>query len=577
MSQLPPSSLTSSTAPGGTTALRETILQRALYIAWVSAALGYAWVALSLFQARQYLPILVLTLVLLWLSASVLIQRQPQALRIAALLITLGVLGGLELLYRGPLSTAWVWLLALILMAYAFLGQRSAYVLFSLVLLGISSLAAIHLTGWVARLGIPPVDAPLLTWITATVAWLLVVGLLMASYGVAQKELYRALQEEKALTYTLEAERAALEVRIEQRTRELRRHRTYLEVASLIAREISLEADEETLFRSALALIQRYLGFYHAGIFTLDEAKEYAILRAASSEPGQRMIEAGHRLKKGAEGIVGYVVEKGEARIALDVGKDAVHFKNPYLPETRSEIALPIRVGQEVIGALDIQSTEVSAFSEEDIQVLQTIADQLGVALERRQLINRLQEYATELETRYRQVVRQQWREYLRASRKPRGYRWRANRLEPVTAPPSEIGQIIHQSQPLLKTSGDEQGTQHVLYLPIRARGEAVGVISVKFRGEGVSEDTLRLLNSAAERVGLALENARLLEMMRTRAEREHLVSALGSRVQAATDVDGILRAAALEIGRALGVSEVLVQLRDEHQEGSEDQPGGEA
>ncbi|WP_299024903.1 GAF domain-containing protein [uncultured Thermanaerothrix sp.] len=577
MSHLPPSPSTPHTAPGGITFLRETILQRALYIVWISAALGYLWVAWTLFQARQYWPILGLTLILLWLSASVLIRRQPQGLRIMALLMTLGVLGSLELLYRGPLSTTWIWLLALILMAYAFLGQRGAYILFSLVLLGIGGMAALHLSGWVAQLGIAVGETSPLPWVVATVSWLLVVGLLMASYAIAQQELYRALQEEKALTYALEAERAALELRIEQRTRDLRRHRTYLEVASLIAREISLEADEETLFRAALALIQRYLGFYHAGIFTLDASKEYAVLRAASSEAGQRMIAAGHRLRKGVEGIVGYVVETGEARIALDVGKDAVHFKNPYLPETRSEIALPIRVGQEIIGALDIQSTEVSAFSEGDIQVLQAIADQLGVALERRQLVNRLQEYATELETRYRQVVRQQWRDYLRASHKPRGYRWHTNRLEPVTVPPPEIGQIIRQAQPLLKASDGEQGSQSVLYLPIRARGEAVGIISVKFKGEGVSEDTLRLLNNTAERIGLALENARLLEMMRVRAEREHLVSELGSRVQAATDVEGILRAAALEIGRTLGVSEVLVQLRDEDQEHNEGQPGGEA
>jgi GAF domain-containing protein len=557
----------------GIASLRERILQRALYLVLAAAALGYLWVAFTLFRSRQYLPLIGLTFVLLWLGASVLIQRQPQGLRVAALLITLGALGGLELLYRGPLSTAWLWLLALVLMAYAFLGQRNAYVIFGLALAGAGGIAVLHMTDGITRLSINATPAPPFSWMVAMIAWLFVVGLLTASYGVAQRELYRALQEETALTHALEAERAALELRIEQRTRDLLRHRTYLEVASLMAREISLEADEDTLFRTALAVIQRYLGFYHAGIFILDEAKEYAVLRAASSEAGQRMIAAGHRLKKGVEGIVGYVVEKGEARIALDVGKDAVHFKNPYLPDTRSEIALPIRVGQDIIGALDIQSTEVNAFSEEDIQVLQAIADQLGVALERHQLIERLQQYAAELETRYRQVVRQQWRDYLRSTHMPRGYRWRANRLEAIRTPPSEIEQFSRQAQPLLKTSLSEE--QHTLLLPIQARGESVGVISIKVRGPGVPEETLRFLNSITERIGLALENARLLEMMRARAEREHLVSELGSRVQAATDVEGILRAAALEIGRTLGVSEVLVQLRDATNLPIEGQSGG--
>lgn len=575
MSLPTPSSSPSPITATGIASLRERILQRALYLVSAAAALGYLWAAFTLFRSRQYLPLIGLTLVLLWLGASVLIQRQPQGLRVAALLITLSALAGLELLYRGPLSTAWLWLLALILMAYAFLGQRSAYVIFGLVLAGTGGIAVLHITGGITRLGINATPISPFSWAVAVTAWLFVVGLLTASYGVAQRELYRALQEETALTHALEAERAALELRIEQRTRDLRRHRTYLEVASLMAREISLEADEDTLFRTALAVIQRYLGFYHAGIFILDEAKEYAILRAASSEAGQRMIAAGHRLKKGVEGIVGYVVEKGEARIALDVGKDAVHFKNPYLPDTRSEIALPIRVGQEVIGALDIQSTEMSAFSEEDIQVLQAMADQLGVALERRQLIERLQHYATELETRYRQVVRQQWRDYLRSSHTPRGYRWRANRLEVIKTPPAEIEQISRQMQPLLKSSPSED--QHTFFLPIRARGEPIGTIEVKIQGKGIPEETLRLLHNVAERIGLALENARLLEMMRVRVEREHLVSELGSRVQAATDVEGILRAAALEIGRALGVSEVLVQLRDATNLPSEGQSGGAA
>jgi GAF domain-containing protein len=575
MSLPTPSSSPSPITATGIASLRERILQRALYLVSAAAALGYLWAAFTLFRSRQYLPLIGLTLVLLWLGASVLIQRQPQGLRVAALLITLSALAGLELLYRGPLSTAWLWLLALILMAYAFLGQRSAYVIFGLVLAGTGGIAVLHITGGITRLGINATPISPFSWAVAVTAWLFVVGLLTASYGVAQRELYRALQEETALTHALEAERAALELRIEQRTRDLRRHRTYLEVASLMAREISLEADEDTLFRTALAVIQRYLGFYHAGIFILDEAKEYAILRAASSEAGQRMIAAGHRLKKGVEGIVGYVVEKGEARIALDVGKDAVHFKNPYLPDTRSEIALPIRVGQEVIGALDIQSTEVSAFSEEDIQVLQAMADQLGVALERRQLIERLQHYTTELETRYRQVVRQQWRDYLRSSHTPRGYRWCANRLEVIKTPPAEIEQISRQMQSLLKSSPSED--QHTFFLPIRARGEPIGTIEVKIQGKGIPEETLRLLHNVAERIGLALENARLLEMMRVRVEREHLVSELGSRVQAATDVEGILRAAALEIGRALGVSEVLVQLRDATNLPSEGQSGGAA
>jgi GAF domain-containing protein len=567
-----PLSTPKSSQSSGLHALRGTILQRALQIAFVAAGLGYLWSAIELLRTHQYLYLSLLTLGLLWVAAGVFIERIPGFVRVITLLGTLGTIGILELLYRGPLSTAWLWLTALILMAYAFWGNRTSIFLFILSLLGAGGLGLAQSLSWVVLPSNAPITQDPVSWIVALTAYALVVGLLTASYGVAQSELYRALQEEKALTHTLEAERATLELRIEQRTRDLQRHRSYLEVATLIARELSLESDQDELFKTTLDLIRRHLGFYHAGIFLLDEEKEYAVLRAASSEAGQRMIEAGHRLKKGEEGIVGYVVATGEARIALDVGKDAVHFRNPYLPDTHSEIALPIKVGQEIVGALDIQSTEVGAFSEQDVQVFQTIADQLGIAMERKRLIDQMQSYTTELETRYRQMVRQQWRDYLMASRHPHGYRWHANRLEALTHPTPETLQEADQNRPQVKPEGEALQT---LYLPIRARGETVGVLTVKIASEIIPDEIIRLLNSIAERIGLALENARLLEMVRVRAEREHLVSELGTKVRSATDVDSILRAAATEIGRMFGVSEVLVQLRNDEYPFEERQAGG--
>jgi GAF domain-containing protein len=167
---------------------------------------------------------------------------------------------------------------------------------------------------------------------------------------------------------------------------ETRRRTVQLEAASEVARDTTAILDVDQLLDETVHLISKQFGFYHAGVFLVDERGEYAMLRAASSEGGQRMLERDHKLAVGKIGIVGYVTATGEPRIALDVGKDAIHFVNPDLPNTRSEMALPLISRGRVIGALDVQSTDEAAFSEDDVAVLQTLADQLATAIENARL-----------------------------------------------------------------------------------------------------------------------------------------------------------------------------------------------
>jgi two-component system cell cycle sensor histidine kinase/response regulator CckA len=162
-------------------------------------------------------------------------------------------------------------------------------------------------------------------------------------------------------------------------------------VAAEVARDATAAHDLDELLNRAVDLVQDRFEFYHAGIFLTDEQSEYAILRSATGEAGRQMLEHGHRLKVGEIGIVGHVCASGEPRIALDVGADASYFTNPFLPNTRSEMALPMRVGGRVIGALDVQSTKEAAFDHDDVEILQVLADQLAVAIERTRLFEQVQ------------------------------------------------------------------------------------------------------------------------------------------------------------------------------------------
>ena len=200
------------------------------------------------------------------------------------------------------------------------------------------------------------------------------------------RELTDALQDNERLN----RQNRALLAQAERRSR-------LLEAAARVSHSITSILDLDALLRATVDIICEEFGFYYAGVFLLDEKGEWAVLRAGRGEPGRKMVEAGHRLRVGGSSMIGTAIAERKARIALDVGEEPVHFKNPYLPHTRSEMALPLVVRNEVIGALTIQSVEEAAFSEDDITALQTMADQLAVAINNARLLADLEEAHKEL------------------------------------------------------------------------------------------------------------------------------------------------------------------------------------
>jgi GAF domain-containing protein/anti-sigma regulatory factor (Ser/Thr protein kinase)/BarA-like signal transduction histidine kinase len=165
-------------------------------------------------------------------------------------------------------------------------------------------------------------------------------------------------------------------------TNDIQRHVKLLKASARAARNITTILDSYELFQRTVDIICDEFGFYYAGVFLLDEQKQYAVLKAGRGEAGRAMIQEGHKLAVGGNSMIGASIANRQGRIALDVGAEAVFFENPHLPNTRSEMALPLIVGDEAIGALTVQSTEEAAFHEEDIAALQTMADQLAVAIQ---------------------------------------------------------------------------------------------------------------------------------------------------------------------------------------------------
>jgi GAF domain-containing protein/HAMP domain-containing protein len=329
-----------------------------------------------------------------------------------------------------------------------------------------------------------------------------------------------------------------LERRVEDRTTVFTRKSEQLRAASYIARQTAEAQDLAAIIDIVVNLVTDQFGYYHAGIFLINENGDEAILQAASSEGGRQMIARGYSLSLRSQGTISYVVAQKKPRIALDVGSESVLFNNPDLPMTRSEVALPLLIRGKVLGVLDIQSDEPMAFRVEDVDVLQTLADQVAVAIENARLLGESQAALIQLEAVSAVRTREAWTQKLQEQTRAFTY--------------TPLGMRV--SGP----STEEDETR--LRAPITLRGQKIGVLSISRKENSnwsrLDED---LIGEVAYQVGLAVDNLRLLEDAQQRAKQEQTIGELATRFSQSLDVDSLLQAAARELGQIPDVAEVSV------------------
>jgi GAF domain-containing protein len=277
------------------------------------------------------------------------------------------------------------------------------------------------------------------------------------------------------------------------------------------------------------------------------------------------MLARQHKLKVGAVGIVGYVTATGEPRIATDVGKDAVYFNNPDLPQTRSEMALPLKSNDRIIGALDVQSTEANAFSQEDIELFSTLADQISIAIVNNQLFNETVKALEEAQRIHRQYLRREWTSEINA-RQTRAYLYTPQGTTPQEAgSATEIHRILESGQPVIQSS-DGPAQPAVLAVPIKLRGEILGVIHLKdttIPNRKWNQDEILAISAVADQVGLALENARLLDKTIRRAERDRKALEITGKIRTTNDPKSMVEIALEELQRTLKASRVQIVLKE--------------
>jgi GAF domain-containing protein/HAMP domain-containing protein len=366
------------------------------------------------------------------------------------------------------------------------------------------------------------------------------------------------------MTSRLRAALVGLEQRVAERTAELElandrneRRAKQFESISAVSSTISSTRNLDNLLPQITSIISNEFGFYHVGIFLLDTAKEFAVLSAANSEGGRRMLERSHRLKIGETGMVGYVTSTGKPRVALDTGADAVFFNNPDLPDTRSEMTLPLHVGEEIIGALDVQSTEPDAFHQEDIQVLSTLAEQVSIAIENARQHEETRKALVESESLSKQFIQSGWSRFTKSQQIEGVLHTGAKSTLLYRKTGSENGKSLSNTG-LLKPRG--RGT--VLSLPVKLRGEVIGTVDIRSpENRQWDPDELDIVVAILERAAIAMENARLLTESQKLAAKERTIGEISARISAQSEIEELLKTAAQELSRTLPGMEIAIQL----------------
>jgi GAF domain-containing protein/HAMP domain-containing protein len=396
------------------------------------------------------------------------------------------------------------------------------------------------------------------------------IGELAQSFNNMTTQLRRSLGELEARVQERTAD-------LQRRTEELSRQTLEMERVNKITQKRANQLQAISEVSKAIANIQKMnvllpkisqlvsdkFDFYHVGIFLLDESEKYAVLVASNSEGGKRMLARGHRLEVGKVGIVGYVTSTGNSRIALDTGSDATYFNNPDLPETHSEIAVPLIAGKRIIGALDVQSTGTNAFGQDDIDVINTLADQLTIAIENVRLYEEAQRSLAEVETIYRQYLRREW-EQMTKIEDILGYRYTITGIAPLEKPLQIPAAKQAIASGAIKIDFDEQTQEAVLAVPIKLREETIGILNVRTPGKKTwRDDEISVVQAIAERVATSAENARLFEETTKRAERERKVAEITSKIRSTNDPNEMMQIALTEIKQSLKVKEVRLAAND--------------
>lgn len=467
--------------------------------------------------------------------------------RAYALLIMTYAIGVNSILAWGPWLDGSVFFVAFIGLAALLFDQR-----LDLVALGISILTFIVIAS-LQQFNIHQFRAEgapntlWLDWGAYTADFSIISLILVIAVNQLKREFSRALQNMQNALDTLANIRSQLENRVHERTEELELRAAQLRSSAAISRTIAEMQNISELMETATRLASERFGYYHVGLYLLDERKKNAFLQAASSAGGQQLIGQGFHIEPDRLDPIHRVVEGNRPYIASD--DDPVNFvRDVNFPFTRSRMILPLTVRGNVIGILDIHADQPRVFTMQDAETLQTLADLVAISIDNVRLIDETKNLVRQLEAYTSAQTRESWTKF--TSRHKPAYQYT----------PAGV-------RPLFATFRKEKGEGEGLSVPLTLHGQSIGVITLKRKGAamGWSERERVLVEKVATQVALALENSRLVDETQKRALRDQVIANVSARVRETLNIESVLQTAATELRKAFDLKEAEISVGTLH------------
>ncbi len=423
------------------------------------------------------------------------------------------------------------------------------------------SILAYILAGWAQNAGlVSSATLPQATVLADVFVLGFGLAVLVVLIWLSNREMARALSMERGISDQLQVQSRELEELVSQRTRVLERRALQLQTTTDIAKLTTELPEPEMLMSQAIELIRARFGFYHASIFIMDETGNWADLVASTGEAGRKMIARHHRLALGSASIIGWVSANRLPRVALDVEQDPFHFKNPLLPETQSELAVPMLVGQRLLGALDVQSTEPHAFAEDDVRTLEAIASEVAIAIDSARTQRAMQEQLDRIERSDRIETQAAWGRIARS------------RSVPIIHlnPKGEIGPLTDEVFPVIEDAIIQDSTVvspngRDIAIPIQVRGETIATLAARRSkpSEPWNDEEIALMEAVASQSAQALEGARQRSEERRRVTELEVINRISQAVSQMLPQDSLFRIVRRQLIQAIGETDLKICLFD--------------
>ncbi len=468
------------------------------------------------------------------------VLRSPYLARVSTLLFILFAVGVNAILSWGPWADGNLFLLACVLLASLLLDRRVDIILLVVSVVFTILISVLQQTG-VYQFSAPAVPSTMpIDWFTYCANLLVIGSVLIAAIGQFKTAFAQVIEAMQSAFGSLTAERVQLEEKVQARTEALEVRMGQLRTASAISKIMAEMQNISDLLDTVTKLTSEKFGYYHVGIYVLDENKKIAFLQSASSTMGKQMIGQGIRVDFDKRNPINLVV--GQNRHVISSDTDGVSFlRDANFPNTRSRMSLPLAVRGDILGVLDLHSDQVRTFSNQDAEILQTLADLVAISFDNARLINETRSLLIQLEMNTNIQTERTWKKL--TSRQKPAYQYTPAGVRPIFS----TG----------KRANDGEG----LNVPLVLHGQKVGMVKLRRKGEVTrwSERERVLVEKIADQIALALENSRLVDEAQKGAARDQMIANVSTQVRETLDIDAVVRTAARELRHAFDLKEAEI------------------